>query len=190
MKETWPPRARRIVTGAIVLHGVGVVVAALAAPPSSPLEQMIANQYLPYYQLTDQGHTHRYYIDPPPTPIVLARLRFEDGRPERTIRIPDRSLRPRLRYQRHLALAYHMFIDVQRAREASDDGKVEGRWARSYARHLCRTNPGCSGVTLLMQLHLVPDLHELREAERPLDVDAEEFYTTPERIGDYSCDDL
>jgi hypothetical protein len=50
-------------------------------------------------------------------------------------------------------------------------------------------------VTLYVQMHRIPDLAEVLAArERPgggrVDLDAEEFYTVPERIGDYSCDDF
>src|SRR6266571_3806391 len=85
----WPRWARRLASLALGLHVVGLLAAALAAPPSSPLERAVADQFLHYYELIDQGHTHRYYIDPPPTPVVTARLRFADGRPERTVRLPE-----------------------------------------------------------------------------------------------------
>ena len=183
-ERPWPTWAKGLVSAGLLLHMVAVVTVGLASPPSSPLERAVADQLLPYCQFIDQGQAHRYYVDPPPTPVITARLRFDDGRPERVIRLPDRGRRPRLRYQRELALAHHLFVDF---RQAGDDGV----WARSYARHLCRANPGCSGVILQVQFHLVPDLDALREAAArgaTLDVEAEEFYTTPERIGDFPCD--
>jgi hypothetical protein len=192
-RAAWPAWAKRLATVALLFHMVAVVAVALASPPSSPLERAVADWFVPYCGLIDQGQAHRYYVDAPPTPIVTARLTFSDGRPEQTVRLPDRSARPRLRYQRQLALAHHLFVDVQHARSEGGDAS-KSVWAQSYARHLCRTNPGCSNVTLLLQMHLVPDLDQFRAAARPgstpLDVDAEEFYTAPDRIGDYACDAL
>lgn len=186
----WPSWAKRIVTVWIVFQIASVLAAEFAGPPASPLERAVADRFTPYYQLVDQGHAHRYYADIPPTPIVTAELRFADGRPNQTIRIPDRSLRPRMLYQRHLALANTL------AREAGAP-RPEGEppstlWAQSYARHLGLANPGCSGVILRWQLHLIPSIDHLVAAATdpdapPLNPDAEEFYTTPQRIGDFPC---
>ena len=60
------------------------------------------------------------------------------------------------------------------------------------ARHLCRTR-GCAGVSLSIRQHLIPDPGRIREGlEHPglgrVDIDSEEFYTAPQRIGDYPCD--
>jgi hypothetical protein len=190
----WPAALRGAVSAALVFHMVAVVAMALAAAPSSPLERAVADKFVPYCNVIDQGHAHRYYVDSPPTPIVTARLRFADGRPDQVVRLPDRAARPRLLYQRQLALAYHLFLDVEQARAAGMP-RSESLWARSYARHLCRVTPGCSGVTLHFQMHMVPALHELHDlAEQaggqPVDLDAEAFYTPPERIGDYPCEDF
>jgi hypothetical protein len=188
----WPAWARRLATAALLFHMTAIVAAALSVPPSSPLEQAIADQFAHYYELIDQGHAYRYYApEPPPTPVVVARLEFADGRPDAEVRLPDRSLRPRLRYQRHLALANHMFAEFSGA-PRDEQGRRRGHWAESYARHLCKTR-GCARVTLLAKVHLIPDLEQVRHAlEHPgapaVDLDAEEFYTTPERIGDYACD--
>src|SRR4051794_23283742 len=104
----WPPWARWVVSGLLLIHFVGVVAVGLASPPSSPVERALADRLIASTELIDQGHSHRYYVDPPPTPILLARLRFADGR-EETVRLPDRKARPRLFYQRQLALAYHLY---------------------------------------------------------------------------------
>jgi hypothetical protein len=171
-----------------------LLAAALAAAPSSPLERWAAEWFAVYYQLIDQGYAYRYYApEPGPTPVVTARLTFIDGR-EETVRLPERGLVPRLRYQRQLALANHLASDFAQARQT--DGTGHGsRWARSYARHLARTRGrGCVTVSLFVQAHLVPDparvLEERTRTGKPVDLDAEEFYTTPERIGEFPCDGL
>jgi hypothetical protein len=186
---------KAVVTGLLIWHILAVLSVSLAVAPSSPLERGIADQFLGYLLLIDQNHVHRYYsAEPPPTPVVTARLQFAEGRPERTVRQPDRSSRPRLWYQRELALAHRLALEYDLARESGD----ALRWqelAASYARHLCRTTPGCSGVTITLQRHLIPSLGQFRAARaaengRALDVESEDFYTTPERLGDYACDGL
>src|SRR5262249_8139109 len=141
---------------------------------------------------TDQGYAYRFYApEPGATPVVTATIRYADGRPEETVRLPTRGVWPRLRYQRQLALANHLFNDFEAVRTRTGDGS-QSRWALSFARHLCRSHPGASGVTLRVQMHMIPDIREVHDAlERPgghVDLDAEEFLTTPERIGDYPCD--
>ena len=191
----WPPWARGLATAAIGFHLVALLAAALAASPSSPLERAVADVFSPYYQLVDQGYAYRYYApEPGPTPVATAVLRFADGR-EETIRLPERGVQPRLRYQRQLALANHLAEDVAAARRAGGGrGGEGGIWARSYARHLSRTRgKGCVTVTLFLQSHLIPDpQHVFEERERGgvVDLDAEEFYTTPERVGEFPCDRL
>src|SRR5262249_16296186 len=109
-----------------------------------------------------------------------------------TVRLPRRGILPRLRYQRQLALANHLTDDFAAARRATGDGS-NSAWARSYARHLARARPGCASGTLFTQLHLIPDPPQVREAleqKRPVDLDAEEYYTAPERIGEFPCDGL
>ena len=75
------------------------------------------------------------------------------------------------------------------------DGRVEtgqGPLAQSYARHLGKAHPGAWSVTLSVQEHLIPDParvdQQLRASRRTPDLDAPEFYTVPERIGEYPCD--
>lgn len=192
---TWPSRKRRLISALLLFHLTALGVAAASAPPASALERVLSSAFGRYYDLVDQGYAYRYYApEPPPTPVVTATVRFADGRPEAIVRLPRRGLRPRLRYQRQLALAFHLFSDFDEARrEAGDGGR--SRWARAYARHLAKAWPGCATVTLSAQMHLIPDpLRVQQAASTPgaprLDLDAEEFYTAPERIGEYSCDAL
>ena len=189
----WPVGARRAVSAGIAVHAAAVLAAALAWPPSSSLETAVAGVFAVYYQVLDQGYAYRYYApEPGPTPIVTARVRFADGRPEKTLRLPSRGLWPRLRYQRQLALANHLVAHFEETRQATGDGST-GLFARSFARHIARSNPGSVVVTLYTQLHLIPHPQVVRdalEAGKPVDIDAEEFYTAPERIGEFPCDGL
>lgn len=190
----WPVWARWVVTIVLVLHGVALAAAVVGSmPPSSLLQQSLARQFVPYYDIIDQGYAYHYYApEPPATPVVVATVHFADGRPDEVVRIPERGVRPRLRYQRQLALATWLFMDYQDARMSGGDGS-KSRWARSYARHLCQTRPGCASVTLHVKMHLIPDLRDVGarlESGRGsrVDIDSDEFYDVPQWIGDFTCD--
>lgn len=186
----WPAGARWLVSGLLAFHLASQLAVQFAAPPSSPLEQALAAPFGRYYDVFDLGHAYRYYApEPGPTPVVTARLTFDDGRPEREIRLPDRSLGPRLRYQRHLNLANHLFNDAHLGHDHGREGRGGSRWATSYARHLCRTNPGCKTVAIYAQRHLLPSLEMVAREGMP-DIDDERFYEVPVLIGEYSCDDF
>lgn len=218
----WPPWARGLASAVLAFHFLALIGAITGGgQPASMLEMGWYAKFLPYYDLFDQGYPYRYYApEPPPTPVVEATLRFADGRPEEVIRLPDRNARPLLRYQRQLALAYHLDHDYKQALAATGSGG-RSRLAHSYARHLCRTHPGCTGVKLTVRDHRIPPLERAIEAleshrsgrsggkgrsadadpesltdpresrgSHDFDPDAEEFYDTPERIGDFPCDGL
>jgi hypothetical protein len=182
------------VTALLVLHIGAVVAGSLGVPPSSELERRIADAFTWYHGLTDQGYAYRYYAEPPPTPVVLATLTYSDGRPEETVRIPAREVPgPPMRRQRQLAVANALFSSVQQERQRPGGDRDETRLARSYARHLCRTHPGASSITLRLQQHLIPDPRRVLEAldrpgREPFDLFDESLFTTPRWIGDFPCD--
>ncbi len=189
----WPAWARRVVTAALLFHAAAILAGVWAANPSSRLEQGVDSWFERYDQWIRQGFSYRYYSpEPPPTPVVTATLAFADGRPEVVVRLPERGVRPRLRYQRQLALANNLMGDFEEARTFGGDGS-KSRWARAFATHLGKAYPGCNSVTLRVQMHLIPNLERVRERlDGPgggaVDLDADEFYTAPERIGVYPCD--
>ncbi len=189
----WPGWARVVVTVALLFHLSAVLAGAFGVPPSSTLERTIADVFAPYFGLADLGYAYRFYVEPPPTPVVTATLQFDDGRPDETLRLPGRMVAgPRMRHQRQLALAYSLFVNVQEAKQRAD-GTGESRLARAFARHLCLTRPGCRLVTLHLQHHLIPDIDRVRAATEdpgapPFDLFDESLFTTPERIGDYPCE--
>jgi hypothetical protein len=191
--KTWPRWARTAASVALGLHLVAILAASWAAPPSSPLQRALAEQFATYYQLIDQGYTYRYFApEPPPTPVLLATLRFADGRPDRTLTIPDRTTRPRLLYQRQLALANHLYKEFEEARNLPPEVPPPPlHWATSYARHLGHVH-GCESVVLSVRQHLIPNLGQVRETlERSgggsVNLDDEENYTVPVRIGEFPC---
>lgn len=189
----WPGWVRVSVSIVLLYHMAAVMAGALGVPPSSQLEQTIADWFTPYFDLIDMGYSYRFYVEPPPTPVVTATLHFGDGRPDETVRLPGRDVSgPRLRHQRQLALANSLYSDVQEARLRTRDAS-QSRLARAYARHLCRSRPGCQVVSLHVQQHLIPDPQQVREAiSEPgaprFDLFDERMFTIPEWIGDYPCD--
>jgi hypothetical protein len=189
----WPAWLRAVVSLAVVYHMGAVLAGTLGVPPSSDLERSVAESFTPYFGLVDLGYSSRYYAEPPATPVVTATLQFGEGRPDETIRLPGRLVTgPRMRHQRQLALANALFMDVQEAKRRTDDSR-NSRLARGYARHLCSTRPGCQSVTLHVQHHLIPEPHQVREAmdrpaAPPFDLFDESLFTTPEWIGEFSCD--
>ncbi len=192
-RGAWPAWARVSVSLVLLYHMAAVLAGAVGVPPSSELEQGIADWFTPYFDLMDMGYSYRYYAEPPPTPVVTATLQYDNGRPEETVRLPARDLAgPRMRHQRQLALANSLYTDVQEAKLRTRDAS-QSRLARAYARHLCRSRPGCRMVTLRVQQHLIPDPQRVRETiSEPggarFDLFAERMFTTPEWIGDYPCD--
>ncbi len=188
----WPGWAKGLVSLVLLYHIVAILAGALAANPSSPLERSIAGLFAAYHQWIDQGYSYRYYApEPGPTAIVTAQIRFGDGKPEKTIRLPERGARPKLLYQRQLALANHLTEDVRIAHAMTGQGG-QSRWARSYARHLAKEFPGSTEISLFLQTHLIPDPERVRqELAAPgatgVNLDDDEYFTTPERIGDYPC---
>jgi hypothetical protein len=190
--RVWPVWAKRLASVALAVHLLAMLAVAVSGAPASPLEQRFASLFSPYIDALDQGHVHRYYAPaPPPTAIALAELRFDDGKPPLKIRIPDRSVRPRIRYQRQLALAYHLFEEAQTRHRPDGSTPAPGsdRVARAYARHLAAEHPGCQEVVLRIQQHLIPDLVRLREMTPPgsplPDSEDDRFYTVPQFIGTF-----
>ncbi len=187
--RTWPVGVRWVVSIVILFHVAAVLAGAFGADPASTLEHDLVEKFTPYHRLVDQGDSYRYYSSSfPPTPVVTATLTFDHGRPERVVRIPDRTATPRLLYQRQLAMAHYLTEDFEAARHEGDGS--QSRWAHAFASYLKKANPGCQSVTLRVETHLVPRIERvlelMRESRgRPVDLDSDEFVTAPERIGVY-----
>jgi hypothetical protein len=193
--DAWPGWARKVATAVLLFHLAALLAGAVGVPPSSELERAIADRFAPYFDLMDLGYSYRFYVEPPPTPVVTATIEYADGRPEETVRLPGRDVAgPRMRHQRQLALANALNDDVQKTRRRVQAAGESGL-ARAYARHLCRTRPGARSVTLRLEQHLIPDPVQVRQAlETPgsprFDLFGDRMFTTPEWIGDFPCDEF
>lgn len=188
---TWPTWAKVAITLALLVHAGAIWSATWGSGIASPLERRTRERFQWYYGLIDQGYTYRYYSEPPPTPIIKAVIHFKDDHTE-DVRLPDRRTRPRMLYQRELALANWLVDDTERARREGGNANLS-RWAQSYARHLGKTHPGAVSVTLWVEMHLIPNPEQVRrqlaETGKTPDLDdPNQFYSVPERIGDFTCD--
>lgn len=182
---TWPVWARVAVSLLLLWHVAATLVYEFNEEPYSGLEQAVAAKFFPYLGLINEWQRHQYYApEPPDTPIVLATIQFADGRPEKEVRLPDPGLVPRLRLQRRLAFAFNVHAEAQKAAP-----HLRFR-AASYARYLCRQNPGASLITIYTQWHLIPRPEEVRRAlgrGETLDLDGRRYYSAKFVAGDYPC---
>src|SRR5262249_5542204 len=129
----WPSWAVWLVSGVLLFHLTALLSCELAGQVlSSPLESQIGSKFWWYLGLLHHEIARSYFApEPDPaTPVVTARLEFAGNRPDRTIRLPDPAIRPRIRYLRQIALAWHL------VHEWSQKGPApRSYWAESYARH-------------------------------------------------------
>lgn len=177
-------------------HFLILLIGALAAQPSSALEQGLANKFMGYYQVLDLGQGYRFYAPrPAPTAIVTAKLKIRDadGRLSyKTVRIPDRNTWPRLRLQRQLALANSLWAEYERSLAGHGDHQPYPVLARSYARHIGKSVAGCESVELFLHRH--PDPAVVEEALRQgqvltlKELENERFNTPTESLGAFPCD--
>jgi hypothetical protein len=155
----------------------------------SRLETDIGEKFWWYAVLIHQELAHSFFA-PEPDPasaVVTARLAFEN-RPDLKIRIPDRATRPHIRYLRQLAMAWHLVHEW-----TAEESPSRSYWAASFAKHLCKANPGCVRVNLYVESHQMPDPRRVEEAAlrgAQVDLDALELYGVPVLIGAFSCDEL
>ena len=182
-----------VVSLALLYHMAAVLAGAVGVPPSSELEQTIADTFTPYFDLMDLGYSYRFYAEPPPTPVVTATLQFGDGRPEETVRLPGRVVAgPRMRHQRQLALANSLYSDVQETKRRTRDAEPEPVGPRlcppplSFPSRLPERDPARAAA-------LDPRPAQVRKAmDEPgasrFDLFGDRMFTTPEWIGDYPCD--
>ena len=185
-----------IVASLVGIHIAIVLIGALAAQPSSILEQSLANKFLGYFQIFDLGQGYRFYAPrPAPTAIITAKLKIRDadGRVSyKTERIPDRKTWPRLRLQRELALANSLWSEYERQLNAPENHRPSPVLARTFARHIGKSVPGCESVELFVHRH--PDPSALDNALRQgqlltlKDLDTEQFNTPIESLGSFKCD--
>ncbi len=127
---------------AVVLHFSAILAGAGSVLAAPGYVRAIWEVFQPYLQCLSLNPSYNFFA-PEPSPAHI--LEFEIIRADGTIvhrRLPDLSIRPHLRYERHLLLAEHIGISP-----ISDHN-----YYRSYARHLCEEY-GASKVRVTHLLH-------------------------------------
>ena len=127
----------------VVLHFSAVLAAAGSVGLTSGYVLAVWKFFHPYLQMLSLNHGYSFFA-PEPSPSTI--LDFEAIRADGTVvsgRIPDRSIRPGLLYQRHFLLTEHMGIGPEEYQHA---------YYRSYATHLCEKY-GASKIHLSRLLH-------------------------------------
>lgn len=128
----------------VILHFSAILAAAGSSVwPTSGYVIAIWSTFRPYLQTLFLNHGYNFYA-PDIAPSTI--LDFEATRPDGTVvsgRLPDRSIWPRLLYQRHYLLMEHMGIAPEGFHRA---------YHRSYANHLCEKY-GATKIHLSRMLH-------------------------------------
>jgi hypothetical protein len=160
----------------VVLHFSAIIAAAVFVGPAPGYMQALWNVFHPYLQALFLNYGYNFFA-PEPSPSTL--MDFEAVRADGSIvkgRIPERSIRPGLLYERHLLLTEHIGVVPEGLRD---------EWYRSYARHLCHKY-GASKVHLVLLMHFPTEMESVRQGAR-LD---NPFSYQKMDLGDFSCDSL
>ncbi len=187
----WPSWVCWLVSALLLFHVTATVACELADQwATSSLTRQVGRWFWSYIVLINQDYAHAYFApNPEPrTPVVTARLRFKTGGPYHDVRLPDKSTQPRIRYVRQIAMAWHLTHESKEV-----DFAKHWYWARSYAKHLCRAHPDCDRISLLVQWHRAPNPNKLLDAiarSAVPDYDSDDWFSPPQLIGEFACDDL
>jgi hypothetical protein len=172
----WSLTVRRLVTVWLVWHFTALVFAAGAAPPSADVVQRGWQWFRFYLQPLYLNHAYRFYSpEPGPTMLMRYTLTMPDGSTVDERTFPERSdYGPRLRYQRHLALANALFGEKEAAQ----------RLAQSYAWHLLDAT-GAETIEISRVAHRPMSMSDALRGADPRD---EVFYLPPDRLGRMTWD--
>ncbi|GAC1334002.1 MAG: hypothetical protein NVSMB14_01000 [Isosphaeraceae bacterium] len=194
--KTWPAWAKGIASAVLLFHITAIFVTEAGEMPSSEAEQELALRFAPYVNFINQHNTHRYYSPQPgPTPTLLFRIHYKDEkRTDETIRIPDPSVRPRIRFQKQLAIAENVSFEYGIVKDSLLGAKspTEMLYPAYFARRLCKTHPGAASVEVILRIHNFPPpqvAYKAAAESGTLDLDQDEFYAPAVTLGVYPCDE-
>jgi hypothetical protein len=159
----------------VVLHFTAIIAAAGSIGPAPGYVLKVWWVFHPYLEFLFLNHGFNFYAPEPSSSMIME---FEAVRADGstvTGQIPDRALRPRLLYQRHLLLTEHISL------APIDDRRP---WYQSYARHLCRKY-GAAKVHLTLVSHMPMPMEMVRNGGR---LDDPITYTKLD-LGEFSCDE-
>lgn len=168
---------KRVISGVILLHLVGVVAGPLAAPPSSELFSKLWDKMQWYVEPMFLNHGYRFFgPDPGPSHLVEWEVELPDGSTLKGDFPNLNDQQPRLFYHRHFMLSERLqaFPDTRQSPGAlwmagaigglsTEGGLIDlpgdpaiNALARSYARHLYHKH-GAKRVRLTLVRHLIPE---------------------------------
>ncbi len=159
----------------VLLHFTAIIAAAGSIGPAPGYVLFVWRVFHPYLEFLFLNHGFNFYAPEPSSSMLME---FEAVRADGstvTGQIPDRALRPRLLYQRHLLLTEHITL------APIDDRRP---WYQSYARHLCRKY-GAARVHLTLVSHAPMPMEMVRNGGR---LDDAITYTKLD-LGEFSCDE-
>jgi hypothetical protein len=159
----------------LLLHFTAIIAAAGSIGPAPGYVLRVWRVFRPYLEFLFLNHGFNFYAPEPSSSMLME---FEAVRADGstvTGQIPDRALRPRLLYQRHLLLTEHISL------APIDDRRP---WYQSYAHHLCRKYRA-SKVHLTLVSHAPMPMEMFRNGGR---LDDPFTYTELYR-GEFSCDE-
>lgn len=160
----WSARARRIVTGLLLVHLAALVAGPCSVEPSSPLCRAVWRLFRPYLDVAFLNHGYHFFApEPGPSHLIRYELELADGSVQRGF-FPDRDRhRPRLLYHRHFMLSEHL----SPLAEETAPPELLHAYSASFARHLLDEHQARQ-VTLYLVRHLLPRPNDVLQG-MPLD---------------------
>lgn len=194
--KTWPAWAKGIVSAVLLVHMGAVLATEAGEMPSSEAERDLAALFAPYINFINQHNTHRYYSPQPgPTPTLLFRIHYKDpNKPDETIRVPDPATRPRIRFQRQLAIAENVAFEYEIVKNMLMGERTPTNllYPAYFARRFCRIRPGCASVEVILRMHNFPPpqvAYQAAAESGALDLDRDEFYGPSVELEVLRCDE-
>lgn len=160
----------------LVYHLFAIIAAPASVAPSSRLQQQCWRCAGPYLQTLYLNHGWHYFSPEPGRSTLLAyTLEFPDGT-EKSGRLPNRDIQPRLLYHRYFMLSEFL---------GNSPPEDQPAWHRAYARALCRRH-GAERVRLSRVFHDLPLAERVLAGGR---LEDPEFFSE-ESIGTFESSEL
>lgn len=198
-REVWGSTAQVVVSILVVLHLLAVFIPPFAFQASpvrgvgSPLADKAMDWARPYVDLMYLNHGYAFFApNPGASHLLQAELRFADGRPPKTIKMPNLEQHwPRLLYHRYFMLSEHLnsaFAPNEPPPEVAENAEQLQSWRMVREMYERRTAAiesylkqkyGADEVKLVRIEHRLMDPFEKFELRKRPD-DPEMFLQLPE----------
>ena len=166
-----PTWGRRLASGALAFHLVGILVGPLSLPPAL-LADYLRRVYSPYIEAAYLDNAYKFFApDPGPSHLIRWTAVMPDGSRRQGL-LPDRQQHwPRLFYHRHFMLSEFLAgqpdpnWDPDTPWERLPNSELQRLLARSFARHLLY-KLGAQSVTLELIEHALPNPEQVQQGLR------------------------